>query len=121
MPYPFLMSQNGATKHGSPAGAGFAWSIIGPIDNAYSHTNADDDFIPGFLDFQALIDEANVTFDEQKRNDLYWDAAVIWYEEAYNIPLFNLSHQHGARKDITYEGWLHSDPGLNPRYLGVSS
>ena len=121
VPYPFLMSQNGATKHGSPAGAGFAWSIIGPIDNAYSHTNADDDFIPGFLDFQALIDEANVTFDEQKRNDLYWDAAVIWYEEAYNIPLFNLSHQHGARKDITYEGWLHSDPGLNPRYLGVSS
>ncbi|MXY79665.1 MAG: ABC transporter substrate-binding protein [Chloroflexi bacterium] len=121
VPYPFLMSQNGATKNGSPAGAGFAWTLIGAIDNPYTHTNADDDFVPGFLDFQALIEEANVTFDEDKRNDLYWDAAVIWYEEAYNIPLFNLSHLHGARKDISYQGWLHSDPGLNPRYLGVST
>ncbi len=121
VPYPFLMSQNGATKNGSPAGAGFAWTLIAAIDNPYSHTNADDDFLPEFLDFQALIDEANVTFDEQKRNDLYWDAAVIHYEEAFNIPLFNLSHQHGARKDISYQGWLHSDPGLNPRYLGVNT
>ena len=46
---------------------------------------------------------------------------MIWYEEAYNIPLFNLSHQHGARKDISYEGWLHSDPLLNARYLGAST
>ena len=120
-PFPFLMSQNGATKNGSPAGAGFAWTLIGAIDNPYTHTNADDDFIPGFLEFQAILDEANVTFEEEKRNDLYWDAALIYYEEAYNIPLFNLSHLHGARKDISYQGWLHSDPGLNPRYLGVSS
>ena len=46
-PFPFLMSQNGATKNGSPAGAGFAWTLIGAIDNPYTHTNADDDFIPG--------------------------------------------------------------------------
>ncbi len=121
VPYPFLMSQNGATKHGSPAGAGFAWSIIGGIGNPYSHTNPDDDFLPEYLEFQALIEAARSTFDPQARDDLYWDAGVIWYEEAYNIPLFNLSHQHGARKDITYEGWLHSDPGLNARYLGVST
>ena len=121
VPYPFLMSQNGATKNGSPAGAGFAWTLIAAIDNPYSHTNADDDFLPEFLELQAILDEANITFDEQRRNDLYWDAAVIHYEEAFNIPLFNLSHQHGARKDISYQGWLHSDPGLNPRYLGVST
>ena len=121
VPYPFLMSQNGATKNGSPAGAGFAWTLIAAIDNPYSHTNADDDFLPEFLELQAILDEANVTFDEQRRNDLYWDAAVIHYEEAFNIPLFNLSHQHGARKDISYQGWLYSDPGLNPRYLGVST
>ena len=60
-------------------------------------------------------------FEEEKRNDIYWDAAVIHYEEAYNIPLFNLSHLHGARKDISYQGWLNADPGLNPRYLGVST
>ena len=59
-PGPFLMSQNGATELGSPAGAGFAWTLIGAIDNPYTHTNADDDFIPGFLDFQALIDQGNV-------------------------------------------------------------
>ena len=121
VPYPFLMSQNGATKHGSPAGPGFAWSIIGGIGNPYSHTNPDDDFLPEYLEFQALIDAAKSTFDPTTRDDLYWDAAVIWYEEAYNIPLFNLSHQHGARKDISYEGWLHSDPGLNARQLGVST
>ena len=121
VPYPFLMSQNGATKHGSPAGPGFAWSIIGGIGNPYSHTNPDDDFLPQYLEFQALIDAARSTFDPQARDDLYWEAGVIWYEEAYNIPLFNLTHQHGARKDITYEGWLHSDPGLNARYLGVST
>ena len=121
VPYPFLMSQNGATKHGSPAGPGFAWSIIGGIGNPYSHTNPDDDFLPQYLEFQALIDQANVTFDPKARDDLYWDAAVIWYEEAYNIPLFNLTHQHGARKEISYEGWLHSDPGLNARQLGVST
>ena len=121
VPYPFLMSQNGATKHGSPAGAAFAWSIIGGIGNPYSHTNPDDDFLPEYLEFQALIDAAKSTFDPKTRDDLYWDAAVIWYEEAYNIPLFNLSHQHGARKDISYEGWLHSDPLLNARYLGAST
>ena len=46
---------------------------------------------------------------------------MIHYEEAYNIPLFNLSHLHGARKDITYQGWLNADPSLNPRYLGVNT
>ena len=29
VPWPFLMSQNGATELGSPAGAGFAWTLIG--------------------------------------------------------------------------------------------
>ena len=121
VPWPFLMSQNGATELGSPAGAGFAWTLIGAIDNPYTHTNADDDFIPGFLDFQALIDQGNQEFDPQKRDDIYWDAAVIHYEGAYNIPLFNLSHEHGARKDITYQGWLNADPSLNPRYLAVNT
>ena len=46
---------------------------------------------------------------------------MIHYEGAYNIPLFNLSHEHGARKDITYQGWLNADPSLNPRYLAVNT
>ena len=121
VPYPFLMSQNGATKHGSPAGAGFAWTLIAAIGNPYAHTNADDDFLPEFLEFQALIEQGNGEFDEDKRNDIYWDAAVVHYEEAFNIPLFNLSHQHGARKDISYQGWRNADHSLNARYLGVSS
>ena len=121
VPYPFLMSSNGATKHGSPSGAGFAYSLIAAIGNPYAHTNADDDFLPEFVEFQAILDEANVTFDEQRRNDLYWDAAVIHYEEAFNIPLFNLTQQHGARKDISYQGWTHGDHSLNVRYLGVST
>ena len=119
--YPFLMSSNGATKHGHPTGAGFAYSLIAGIGNPYSHANADDDFIPGFLDYQALIDQADAEFDKDKRNDLYWEAAVIHYEGAYNIPLFNLMQQHGARKDITYQGWTHADHSLNVRYLGVST
>ena len=121
VPNPFLMSSNGATKHGSPSGAGFAYSLIAAIGNPYAHTNADDDFLPEFVEFQAILDEANVTFDEQRRNDLYWDAAVIHYEEAFNIPLFNLTQQHGARKDISYQGWTHGDHSLNVRYLGVST
>ncbi len=121
VPYPFLMSQNGATKHGSPAGAGFAWTLIAAIGNPYAHTNADDDFLPEFLEFQALIEQGNGEFDEGKRNDIYWDAAVVHYEEAFNIPLFNLSHQHGARKDISYQGWRNADHSLNARYLGVST
>ena len=121
VPYPFLMSQNGATKHGSPAGAGFAWTLIAAIGNPYAHTNADDDFLPEFLEFQALIEQGNGEFDEDKRNDIYWDAAVVHYEEAFNIPLFNLSHQHGARKDISYQGWRNADHSLNVRYLGVST
>ena len=121
VPNPFLMSSNGATKHGHPLGAGFAYSLIAGIDNPYSHANADDDFLPEFLEFQALIDQGDAEFDEDKRNDIYWEAAVIHYEEAFNIPLFNLSHQHGARKDISYQGWLNADTDLNPRYLGVST
>ena len=102
-------------------GAGFAWTLIAAIGNPYAHTNADDDFLPEFLEFQALIEQGNGEFDEDKRNDIYWDAAVVHYEEAFNIPLFNLSHQHGARKDISYQGWRNADHSLNVRYLGVST
>ena len=121
VPNPFLMSTNGATKNGSPAGAGFAYGLIAGIDNPYSHTNADDDFLPEYVEFNDLVDQADVLFDEAKRNDLYWDAAVIHYENAFNIPLFNLTHQHGARKDISFQGWLHADGLLSPRYLAVNT
>ncbi len=119
VPFPFLMSQNGATKNGSPAGAGFAYGLVAGIENPYSHTNADDDFLPEYLEFQAIIDEAKQTFDKAAADELYWQAGVIWYEEAYNIPLFNLSHQHGVRKNITYHGWWNADPGLKPFFLAV--
>ena len=118
-PFPFLMSQNGATKNGSPAGAGYAYGLVAGIENPYSHTNADDDFLPEYLEFQAIIDEAKQTFDKAAADELYWQAGVIWYEEAYNIPLFNLSHQHGVRKNITYHGWWNADPGLKPFFLAV--
>ena len=73
------------------------------------------------MEFNDLVDQADVLFDEAKRNDLYWDAAVIHYENAFNIPLFNLTHQHGARKDISFQGWLHADGLLSPRYLAVNT
>ena len=91
LPNPFIFNQAGVTS-GAPLGSAFAYRLVTTIGAPYSHAQADDDLLPEFQEFQALIDQANVDFDQQRANDLYYQASVISYENAFQVPLFGLPH-----------------------------
>ena len=118
LPNPFIFNQ-ASTRAGAPLGPAFAYALITTIGSPYSHAKADDDFLPEFLEFQALIDEAGGEFDADRRADLYQAAAVIHYENAFVVPLFNLSHLYATRNNIRYDEYFDTSTGFNPVFAQV--
>ena len=115
LPHPYIFNQAG-TSNGSAPGSAFAYRLITTIGAPYSHTQATDDFLPEFVEFQALIDEANAEFDAERADDLFYEASVISYENAFQVPLFGLPHLYAATPDIFYNEYYYSSSGLNPIY-----
>ncbi len=113
LPNPFIFNQAGVTS-GAPLGSAFAYRLVTTIGAPYSHAQADDDLLPEFQEFQALIDEANVDFDQQRANDLYYQASVISYENAFQVPLFGLPHLYATTPDVLYNEFYGTSTGLNP-------
>ena len=105
VPNPFIFNQ-GSTTAGAGSGVPYAWTNISTVEAVFSHAKPDDDFLPEFEEFQALVDEANAEFDTERRNDLLFEAAEIHYSQAFHISLFNLSHQHGTRSNIVYDNFF---------------
>ena len=118
LPNPFIFNQ-GSTRAGAPLGPAFAYALITTVGAPYSHANADDDFLPEFVEFQALIDEAGGEFDAERRANLYQEAATIHYENAFVVPLFNLSHLYATRNNIRYSEYFDTSTGFNPVFAQV--
>ncbi|MCY3920479.1 MAG: ABC transporter substrate-binding protein [Chloroflexi bacterium] len=120
LPNPFIFNQ-GSTRAGAPLGPAFAYALITTIGSPYSHANPTDDFLPEFLEFQRLIDEAGAEFDATRRADMYFEAATIHYENAFVVPLFNLSHLYATRNNIRYTEYYDTSTGFNPVFAQVLS
>ena len=115
LPHPFIFNQAGVSS-GAPLGPAFAYRLVTTVGAPYSHAQESDDFLPEFVEFQQRIDEANAEFDFERANDLYQEAAVISYENAFQVPLFGLPHLYAATPDIFYNEYYDTSTGLNPIY-----
>jgi len=115
VPNPFVFNQAGVSS-GAPLGPAFAYRLVTTVGSPYSHAQETDDFLPEFEAFQALIDEANAEFDLQRANDLYYEAAVISYENAFQVPLFGLPHLYAVTPQILYNEYYDTSTGLNAIY-----
>ncbi len=115
VPNPFIFNQAGVTS-GAPLGPAFAYRLVTTIGAPYSHAQEGDDFLPEFQAFQELIDEANVEFDQQRAGDLFYEASVISYENAFQVPLFGLPHLYAVRPELLYNEYYGTSTGLNPIY-----
>ena len=115
LPNPFIFNQAGVNS-GAPLGSAFAYRLVTTVGAPYSHAQATDDFLPEFVEFQALIDEANVEFDAERANDLFYEASVISYENAFQVPLFGLPHLYAVTPEIFYNEYYGTSTGLNPIY-----
>ena len=113
--HPFIFNQAGVSS-GAPLGPAFAYRLVTTVGAPYSHAQESDDFLPEFTEFQQLIDEANAEFDFERANDLYHQAAIISYENAFQVPLFGLPHLYAATPDIFYNEYYDTSTGLNPIY-----
>jgi peptide/nickel transport system substrate-binding protein len=109
---PFVFNQ-GSTRNGAPLGALFAYQLVNTVDAPYSHTTSGDDLLPEHAEFQSVVEQANQEFDAERRNDLFHDAATILYENAFTVPLFNLSHLYVTAKNITYSEYFDTPTGMN--------
>ena len=116
LPHPFVFNQAGVSS-GAPLGPAFAYRLVTTVGAPYSHAQETDDFLPEFQEFQALIEQANAEFDQQTANDLYHQAAVISYENAFQVPLFGLPHLYAVRPEILYNEYYDTSTGLNPIYV----
>ena len=97
-PGPFIFNQGATT-----AGAGFknadtAYGLIATVGAPYSHADEGQDFLPEFAAFQAKVDEARTKFDETERRDLFQEAAIIHYSNAFNVPILHAST--GSRRGV---------------------
>ena len=115
LPHPFIFNQAGVSS-GAPLGPAFAYRLVTTVGAPYSHAKETDDFLPEFSEFQALITEANAEFDAELANDLYHQAAIISYENAFQVPLFGLPHLYATTPDIFYNEYYDTSTGLNPIY-----
>ena len=115
LPHPFIFNQAGVSS-GAPLGPAFAYRLVTTVGAPYSHAKETDDFLPEFSEFQALITEANAEFDAERANDLYHQAAIISYENAFQVPLFGLPHLYATTPDIFYNEYYDTSTGLNPIY-----
>lgn len=66
----------------------------------YFGGGADD--VTGDKEVQALLEEGNVTIDEEKRNAIYQKALALIAERAYAIPLWSLPVYYVASKDVNF-------------------
>ena len=115
LPHPFIFNQAGVSS-GAPLGPAFAYRLVTTVGAPYSHAQESDDFLPEFVEFQGLIDEANAEFDMERANDLYHEAAIISYENAFQVPLFGLPHLYATTPNILYNEYYDTSTGLNPIY-----
>ena len=115
LPHPFIFNQAGVSS-GAPLGPAFAYRLVTTVGAPYSHAQESDDFLPEFVEFQRLIDEANAEFDMERANDLYHEAAIISYENAFQVPLFGLPHLYATTPNILYNEYYDTSTGLNPIY-----
>ena len=115
LPHPFIFNQAGVSS-GAPLGPAFAYRLVTTVGAPYSHAKETDDFLPEFSEFQDLITEANAEFDAERANDLYHQAAIISYENAFQVPLFGLPHLYATTPDIFYNEYYDTSTGLNPIY-----
>ena len=115
---PYIFNQ-GSTTAGAPLGPAFSYALITTIGSPYSHANADDDFLGEFSEFQSLISQAGQEFDSERRADLYFEAASIHYSNAFNVPLFGLSHLYAVRNNIVYNEYFDTSTGFNAVYAQV--
>ncbi len=115
VPNPFVFNQAGVSS-GAPLGPAFAYRLVTTVGSPYSHAQESDDFLPEFSEFQALIEEANAEFDQQRANDLYYQASVISYENAFQVPLFGLPHLYAVTPQILYNEYYGTSTGLNAIY-----
>ena len=113
--HPFIFNQAGVSS-GAPLGPAFAYRLVTTVGAPYSHAQESDDFLPEFVEFQGLIDEANAEFDMERANDLYHEAAIISYENAFQVPLFGLPHLYATTPNILYNEYYDTSTGLNPIY-----
>jgi len=67
----------------------------------YFGGGADD--VSGDKEVQALLDEGNVTIDEEKRNSVYQKALALISERAYAVPLWSLPVYYVASKDVEFQ------------------
>ncbi len=115
IPGPFIFNQ-GSTSDGAPLGPAFSYALITTVGAPYSHTQETDEFLTEFREFQSTVEQANAEFDTETRNDLYQQAAVLSYENAFAVPLFNLSHLYATTDKIVYNEYYDTSTGLNPMY-----
>jgi peptide/nickel transport system substrate-binding protein len=110
---PFIFNQGSTTAGAGYKSADTAYGLIATTGAAYGHTDEGDDFLPEFMEFQALIDEARTRFDTKERADLFQKAAIIHYENAFNVSMFNLSHLYVTTANIDYTEFYDVPTGMN--------
>ena len=110
---PYIFNQ-GSTKNGAAfKSADTAYGLIATKGAAYSHTDEGDNFLPEYVEFHDLVDAARREFDEKPWRDLFWDAAVIHYQNAFNVPMFHLSHLYVMRDNIEYTEFFEQPASMN--------
>ena len=69
----------------------------------YFGGGADD--VSGDKEVHALLEEGNVTIDEEKRNAVYQKALSLISEKAYAVPLWSLPVYYVASKDVEFQAY----------------
>jgi peptide/nickel transport system substrate-binding protein len=115
IPGPFVFNQ--ASTQAGRSDPGFSWGIIATTGTAYTHASQGDDLLPEQRELDRLVAQAATEFDEKKRNDIYQQVATIHYENAFAVPLFNLSHIYVTRSNIGYEEYFDTPTGLSLQYV----
>ena len=110
---PYIFNQ-GSTKNGAAfKSADTAYGLIATKGAAYSHTDEGDNFLPEYVEFHDLVDAARREFDEKPWRDLFWEAAVVHYQNAFNVPMFHLSHLYVMRDNIEYTEFFEQPASMN--------
>lgn len=111
---PHIFNQGSGSNGAGYKNADTAYGLITTLDAPYGHSNkGDTGTLPEFDVFQSKIEEARSYFDNKKRDDLFQEAAVIHYENAFNVSMFTMSHLYCAIDSIDYEEFFTNPTGMD--------
>ena len=104
------------------------WGSIITTGGKYSHNVRPDhgsgwaarmDPLPEFIEFEQTLAEARSLWESEDRDPLFFRAAEIVYENALNIPLWNIQNLHATRGNILYTQYQDIPAGLETERVQV--